>query len=853
MKRKGLIFSFLIVLAASIGSAFSSYLISGDDKIGEEITVDGNVDNSFKRVTFLDTNGNLILKKYIKSGDTLTINDLPDNYKSAKYKRSDSNGVEIFSLDNNSFSNGLKITSDIELKASNILDGASTTVTTDSDFTFSPNNSGSYLAESGSGKFVINEGDQKGTDVTINAPLLNNIDADVNFITTNSSGKPSGEQSLSQNLGSNGSQQHSSDKTIGLEDSSSLSDIYKPKSGSTSSNANPLVTRLKLGCDTYLVGSSWLGIGARTGFYGADGWSQINFQGLINGSYCELDLNGHTLIIGNGATLELYGSLIDSSENKTGEVIVENGGTVKSTFVVEDHFHETSIPTIYLYGDAPFKMYRMPYLNAKVTFYKGSKLQGYFRLDFGGDSNSNYVDDLINIIGNDDKTIINTSSCSDYSYITRTPIWDNFWYSDSKETANIYNTEIATVENIVYQKFEYKFYNCNNLVINNPYFADIPYKLLISTIKIKINWDRCDFYIPPYFDFYLYNTNVKIVNNVNFLPGSYLYIDENSSIVLSAKEFGNQGKLVSRSLGLPDQFNISPSYQSVGGLMFINEKPYWTDAYKGRAEGNKNDGVNPDIFNLTTNFWSYQNKNNPSKADIYGEIEFDEKANLVKENYHLGGEINLYNLDKYVNNFSERVELYNSSFGVNVTDFKLFGSLKFNADFYCVLPLISEGNVITNMKTLSLRSDYKNVVYSFDKETGLIRNGSQFYGYTFCDNNGVYNNFNNRLNKSQYDDYNEAEYRATNDDLRAKFYPATLNENGSVSMNVAMSIGDTASYSFVYFRGAFFRFQNGKVDIFKFKGPNPDSNNGGFDENYSISVSYKDVEDYYGHDAWTRN
>lgn len=874
MKKKGIIFTLSLSLALLCGSALSAYVIYNNN-IQDNIEVGGTNDDSYHMVSFLDTNGNQIEngKIYLKDGDYLNYEDIPSSYRSAIYEWQDnSSGQTIFSLDNSSFSKGFEVKEDLTLKAIDVVSNVGTTTPSGGNFNDTSGVTNGSTVTTGEGSVSINQGTNTGSEITMSEPILKNVDFDINFKTTTSSGGE-GDQNIYQDLGSNGTTQHSSDKTIGLEDPNSEASIYKPKAGSTA-NLNPLVTRLVLQKDTLVIGQSWLGVGARTGFYGASGWSQFNYQGLINGYYNEIDLNGHTLVIGSGATLELRGSIIDSSAEQTGQLIVENGGIVKSTFVIEDHYHETSIPIAYAYGDAPFKMYRMPYLNVKMRLNKGASLIGYLRLDFGGDGNDNYADTELGIVGNGSTYMIDTTLCSNESYIIRKPDWDDYWYPQDASQKDLVNTETETIQSIVYQEFDYEFYNCDNVVINSPTLTEIPYSAAATTFYFQIYWDRCDIFIPPYFEFYLYNSNVKITNNIIFMPGSYLYVDETSSITLSCNTF-TSGKKLYRVTGdflgimesmLPDLIKFSSSYQGVGGIIFMHEKSYWGDSYKGWADGNNNDSQPALVFNSTSRFWSYLNKNYPAKADVYGEIKFDTSTTLVKEKYHLGGDINIHNLSKFVNNYnlaSDRVELYNSIFIGTTCHFEIGtggGDSFFNIDSYSALPLISNGNVLTDMTTLGLRSDYLNNIYTFDFDTGLIQvmNSSlpSYYAFTFTKNTNDYNNSNNYVNKSRYDGYNNTSYQNAIDDLSIKFYEATPNGDGTVTINGINAGGNL----FIYFRGAFFRFINGNVDIFKFKGPSPDGGNIEFSGSI-VKVLYSDVSIgttdnplyYYGHKTWVVN
>lgn len=855
--------SFLILTSLSI--SFGSYVIAnltinGDNTINIESSEDTS---NYHKIEFRDGDTNL-KTMYVKDGEKITFEDIPTGHQEAKFEwiSNDGNPNNNFSLKNNSFSSGLIVTKDLILTKNDILANQGTTTPNKNNFVDDPNDKGDSVVSTGNGTVVINQGDNKGSVITMDEPILNNVDFDINFKTIDKNGNES-SQNIWQDLGNNGKTQHSTDKTIGLEDPYSTPDIYKPKAGGSSS-LNPLVTRVKLASDTFLTGQSWIGVGARTGFYGESGWSQFNYQGLINGSYCELDLNGKTLVIGNGATLELRGSLIDSSPNKTGQVIVENGGTVKATFVIEDHYHERTIPIAYAYGDAPFKMYRMPYLNVKLVLRKGSSLIGYLRLDMGGDSGTNYYDGEVKIIGEGEGNVFDTSKNSIDSYIVREPVFDNFRFPESENQKNIYNTETETINSIVYEKFNYKFYNCDGLAFNTLWIGNIPYDAKIAKLNFSILWDRCDFFIPPYFSAYFYNSHVTIKNNIVFLPGSYLYMDSKSSITLSANS-SNASDLYDVTSGsgtligwmLSDKMKDKKKYQSIGGLMFINERSYWSDAWSGWVEGNRGEGdalsQNIIIFNSTRKFWKYLNDNFPAYADIYGKIYFDNNVSLFKEKFHLGGLINIYDLSAFKQNLlgDDKVALFNSVFSSVGCNFNLTGKAYFNTDFYSVLPLISNGNVLTDMSSSWLRQDYDTIKFTFDLDSGLIvTNNSQKYAFTYVNNAGVYNNWNNFLNKSQCGDISDQEFMNKEDDLDVKFFKVISDENNVITMNVPMYEGDISNYQFIYFRGSFFRYSNGKVDIFKFKGENPGSNNNGWSDSYTIDVEFKNTDNYYNNNRW---
>ena len=853
MKKKGILFTLSLSLTLLCGSALSAYILTNNNILGltSDVSVDGSEDASYAKVTFNQSaatrSGSASNYIYVKKGEKITLDDVPVSLRDSliEWKKDSIEGDTVLSILNDGYSTGFVVNNDTDLYASQIY--VSTTQNPSSEeIKKDENNQDNDGNINFSGSNVsIQEGDNNRnttTEVVIDKPIFNNSTIDSTF--KDQDGNEAVEQELAKRgSGDTTSYQHTMDQTVGLEDPASETSYYKPNSGVQNStiaqnNVNNCVTRIVLESDTLLYNST-LNIGARVGYcrWGSDS-SQTNFQGFIVGSYNELDLNGKTLIVSSGSTLRLIGSLVDSAGG--GKVVVEDGGKLITTFVIEDAHHETSIPTSYSLGDAPFKSYRAPYLNADIKFEKGSKFVGNLKIDFGSDSNTNMYQNDLNIIGDDDTYMINTAACSNESYIIREPVWD-------EELITNTNSEAGTKRDIAYEKFSFSFYDCDNAVINNPYITEFT----LETVSFQIMWDKCDFIIPNYYSFYLYNSKVTIKNNIVFMPGCYLYADETSEIVLSAKDYGKYSTPSLAGATLPGDILVSDEYyQSVGGLLFVHEKYNYSEMTKYKVA---EDSSTLRIFLYTENFWSYLNKNCQAYADIYGKISFDTTKALYKELYHLGGLINIYNIDSFidsVNGASNFVELYNSAFYGTLSHFNLgfigIGTKAwFNVSDYFGYPLVSQGNVLASMTSglgvVGIRSDCKENIYSYDFDTGVISGDGQTYIPIFMDNNGNYNNWCNHINKTKYEasDMDVNGWKNANDDSRLVF--------NACSYNPVSCIASVNNQNYIYFRGGFFKYNGSQVDIYKFRNYSANSGN---NENSYMTVNLNSNDTFYGHPAW---
>lgn len=206
-----------------------------------------------------------------------------------------------------------------------------------------------------------------------------------------------------------GSARKLGDDSIGLETTDEDVSDYKPRKGNTTlstktdGSVNPVSTnycvrRFVLNNDVIYKGT--FNLGAQNGFYSEVKNTATNkdsqaahlrareYTGFICGQYYEIDLNGHDLILAEGATINAYGSITDSSEDRSGNIVLESGSTLLTSFVTEGQYHETDIVSAYKYSQDPFRMFRCPYLDCTTIIKTGSKLQGRIIKADGGNSST---------------------------------------------------------------------------------------------------------------------------------------------------------------------------------------------------------------------------------------------------------------------------------------------------------------------------------------------------------------------------------------------------------------------------------------------------------------------------------
>ena len=904
MKFKS-IFYFLISILGSTGVALSSYIIYDSFDLANfnvEYVENDNSSSEDKlyRVSFNIDGEDEEKVMYVKEGDKVYATDAPKLYDSDGYYiwKDESTGLTLNNLgsDSSNLTDGIVVTQDLNFICSSDSKATINEAETKDDLTSSEvvTNGGSFEEPEHDGflgignhdDFKLTENDDNFEDGSTSNTPKNSLILDKGFynkLELNCSmnlGIHGGEKIRNEIGAASNSLKTNGDSTIGLEDASSVTSIdgkyistdpdYKPSSNQNSSK-NYCITRVTLGCDTVFSNNTSLKLAAFTGFYGDnDTWSQFNFQGFITGPYCELDLNGHTLIVEDGCSIEAIGSITDSSANKTGKIIFKKGSTLIASFVVEDQMHETGAPMTWVYGGSMYSMYRFPYLNATIIFEEGSAFQGRMMLDWGG---SDYLgnktsDTTINFVGssdNDTNILDFHNKANKVGYIKREVSYDASLKSTLSEDG---------ISNLLHQRITYSAYNVDIRV------SLASFKASISGINLTVNRNKNEWNISPYFGFNLYDSSVVIKNNFNFLPGSYLNIDKNSKLILDyggENYTGNQG---GGGIDINSQYFVN-----VGGLNFIYEinefdisngdLHFYNDS--GDTVGSPFTGISK-IYQDYPEFWKYQNEY-PAYCNLQGQIEFikidsSRLPNLSSSNgvlpyYQLGGNFivnDVKSLALNINN-AANVRLFATSHKSGPDRLTSSGTNKYfrlNVSDYFSYPLVVNGNVAMDVyNPLKFRSDFYLNTVTFDSGRGLIITDDGKYGFFPTTASNAYNDTSLRhFFRSNYSSYNEFyNGRDDLDGLWLKINDSSYNSFGFITV-------DDANVSFNSQTFCFFRGQYIKVRI---------SQSGSFEINvgrlkmiedvtktdewhaakfvkYVITVDEKGNEipsdDFYTHDAW---
>ncbi len=546
----------------------------------------------------------------------------------------------------------------------------------------------------------------------------------------------------------NGEAKKLGDDSIGLEATDEEASDYKPRKGNTtlatktegsvnSVSTNYCVRRFVLKNDVIYKGN--FNLGAQNGFYSAaeetatDKNSQAawdrgrQYTGFICGQYYEIDLNGHDLILANGANVNAYGSITDSSKNRSGNLILEPGSNLLASFVTEGQFHETDIVSAYKYSQDPFKMFRCPYINCEMIIKSGSTFQGRIIKADGGNASTAGFSSIANLIGTDDSSLIQLNSGT---------ICRSVSYDDS-----IKNINTNLTKNLMYQKITYRVYDAN-ISVNYLSFA----KITLFDIDISLTSKKYQMWIPPYFNFYIYGSEITLHQEFIFMPGVYMYVDPFSTFTFSNSNVENAS--IYQQIGIK-YYIVKDGMQAVSGMVFlpkffnvsqhnvphglINGGDY--DGSDGKSDG---DASAPIVYHSVDPFWDYYNKIG-SKCDFYGKIKFDDISSAHTHKHEFGGNINFYNISNFIENYnshSDNINLYGNCvfadylYGLKGT-FLGIGSkntVSFLVGGFYQIPLISQGYSLLDPTSMSFTNVKK---YTYDADLSLISNITDNSYYVF--------------------------------------------------------------------------------------------------------------------------
>lgn len=434
---------------------------------------------------------------------------------------------------------------------------------------------------------------------------------------------------------------------------------YNPSANSYSRNY--CVTRFVLQNDVIFNAS--ITLGGITGYYGDNlDFSQSGYQGFIIGNYCEIDLNGHDLIIADGGNLVSYGSITDSSRfenteyissNDYGALVMLSGSKLQSPFVIEDVFLPLSAPVSYFNSNSPFNFFRCPYLDCKTIFYSGAHFIGEYKVDLAGITSlfSSNID--LGVVGT--ICLLGTANESDHLIqLSKGKIIRDVQYDSSL---------VAYASDLFNQEIHYCVENAELT------FANWMLKFSVASNNINLDSRKYQFFIPHYFKISVFNSTIHLNQELIFMCGSSLYFDKNSTLVLSYSNLLSQDA----ASGISAQ-----TYQTVGGLSFLDTFYY---SLYSNSVSTKNacypfyDNGNTNLMTNTsyTSFWKNLAKQ-PAYCDFDGTIifsaAFDSDGNQIRQ-YHpftLGGQFDIQN----ISDFRHKINQWNSAISGGLKKIQLF-------------------------------------------------------------------------------------------------------------------------------------------------------------------------------------
>lgn len=309
-------------------------------------------------------------------------------------------------------------------------------------------------------------------------------------------------------------------------------DYFKEKTETVQdlSKKNPRDYTIILQNDLIVNGNLYLG-----GYTG----SSSSIQGYIVNNYVSLDLNGHQLIINNGGMVHSFGYIYDSMG--TGSVEVMPGGNLKTQVVLYDVKGGNTTLWGFSKGISPFENYGFPYLNCEVHFYSNGSQVGtldvFTKLNLGSLGVTNIY---IPFFGQDTATYLMTYSNKDG--INATITYKPYEVSALKTANN------ATKYNLFYRKYRFNFENMNIQVNSILLPVNVYIDAVITTIDetFYLPLDRVTFPISSSIDLIFENSIFSVSQELKLMPGSSLFMDENSILNLGFySENGNTKKVFS--------------------------------------------------------------------------------------------------------------------------------------------------------------------------------------------------------------------------------------------------------------------------------------------------------------------
>lgn len=431
------------------------------------------------------------------------------------------------------------------------------------------------------------------------------------------------------------------------------------------------------------------------------------YYSYIIGRYAILDLHGHTITVDGGA-VNNYGLIKDSIGG--GQIIVKNGGKVKSVLTVSDGRGRDQTALGFTKRQTPFTEYRLSYLQVPVTLYTGTSLIGYLKADFQGFGVSNFDIPIVGPTFNSALFSWNSSDSKDYVYYKPYQIKQLSTPSTNATYLYMYNWR---------NQFEFH----SSVKQASSYILSTTFTVSSMSINVSIDFARIDFPISPFFDLVIENGyDLELNSKTTFYPGSSLLVDSGASVTFKNNGAKTYSDISKTAFGFGITLKGESRY-SAGGIM-----AHGSNITSTASVGISGNRFGIGVYNQST-YWNYVQ---PANININGSISFDTSIDTSNEEgfYYLSGPINLSesaitsikNNAAYIKTYDIKAELCNG-FLYNNTYQDVETQYEFATSFNC-LPLISSD-------TAYLIDSTHNLTGAFDTDSGVFTatDGTNYYLY----------------------------------------------------------------------------------------------------------------------------
>lgn len=467
---------------------------------------------------------------------------------------------------------------------------------------------------------------------------------------------------------------------------------------------------VKLVGDVLLKSGCSLDIGAFVGCV-ASAYSGPSIQGY----FVVLDLNGHTLTIENGATLNAWGYIIDSKVNKNGEHIgkIINRGTIYTSYIIEDYGGGGPTTAIGAHGTTPFNIYSLPYLSCKTIFEYGSSLINPCSL---------YASNQFNI---STVTFVGTSSNSAFIQLSSgaTLMIDSYNDPEKLKTAALYTKNYRS-------KIEFN----GDISVTTAKLS-----ITVASITQVINMAELGFVITPYMDVVVNSGNLTLKLLVDCLPGSSVFVDEEATIIFDQLNISSDESIFDEAstsyggLRVPSLLPSDTSTCYAGHYYSVSVASNFNNYLKAESilnEAGSTDArvnIEGDIYvnniNVSNTVIAYTNS--IGKYVLAGKINLSESAEeyLINNKSYFCTLSTDYEMSAYISSSDLAKAIASTLFGGNKAESIRDNSSQVTHTSYTVLPLVSNGKVFN---APALYSSFDNNTY-YDFTDGVYVCGSDNY------------------------------------------------------------------------------------------------------------------------------